>query len=163
MKIEEKQFLLEVAKLAAKRSHAIRLKVGAVVSDAEGNLIATGFNGTVRGYDNDAGEFREYDVGPFTHTDGRGNPYRVTTDHDMMIHAEQNLVAHAARRGISIRNGTVLGTHSPCMKCCSLLIQCGIVEMIFSEKHHSFSDVEATYGRYITLTHWKTEDELETI
>lgn len=155
MKTEEKQFLLEVAKLAAKRSHAIRLKVGAVVSDLEGNLIATGFNGTVRGYPNEAGEFREYHEGPFTHTDGRGNPYKMTTDHDMMIHAEQNLVAHAARRGISIRNGIVLGTHSPCMKCCSLLIQCGITEMIFSDMHRSFSEVESTYGKYIKLTHWQ--------
>lgn len=155
MKTEEKVFLLEVAKLAASRSKAIRLKVGAVVSDSVGNLIATGFNGTVRGFDNDAGEFRNYKDGPFTHTDWDGDEYRVETNHDMMIHAEQNLIAHAARRGLSIMGGTVLGTHSPCMKCCSLLVQCGITEMIYLEKHHSFGDVESTYGRYMKLTEWK--------
>lgn len=155
MKIEEKVFLLEVARLASKRSQAIRLQVGAVVSDAEGNLIATGYNGTVRGYPNDAGEYREYGEGPFTHVNGVGVPYKVTTDHNMMIHAEENLVAHAARRGISIRNGTVFGTHSPCMKCCSLLVQCGIVEMIFSETHRSFDEVKYKYGNFIKLTQWK--------
>ena len=156
MKTEEKLFLLEVAKLAANRSKAIRLKVGAVVSDSIGNLIATGFNGTVRGFDNDAGEFRNYETGPFTHSNGIGGErYRIETDHDLMIHAEQNLIAHAARRGLSIMGGTVLGTHSPCMKCCSLLVQCGITEMIYLEKHRSFDDVESTYGRYMKLTEWK--------
>lgn len=155
MNIEEKRFLIEVARLASKRSHAVRLQVGAVVSDAEGNLIATGFNGTVRGYANNAGEYRVYDDGPYTHVNETGVPYKITTDHNMMIHAEENLVAHAARRGISIRNSTVFGTHSPCMKCCSLLIQCGVVEMIFLEKHHSFSDVKSTYNNFIALTHWQ--------
>jgi len=155
MKNDEKLFLLEVAKLAARRSKAIRLQVGAVVSDSLGNLIATGFNGTVRGFDNDAGEYRNYETGPFTHSDGvGGEQYRVETNHDLMIHAEQNLIAHAARRGLSISGGTVLGTHSPCLKCCSLMVQCGIVEMIYLDKHHSFDCVDKAYGNYIKLTHW---------
>ena len=155
MKSEEKTFLLEVARLAASRSKAMRLKVGAVVSDSIGNLIATGFNGTVRGYDNDAGEYLDYDNIPFTHIDDNGRPYKITTDHDLMIHAEQNLIAHAAKRGLSIMGGTVLSTHSPCMKCCSLLIQCGITEMIYLDEHHSFTEVFSKYGNYIKLTHWK--------
>ena len=156
MKQKEQEFLMEVAMLAAKRSIAQRLRVGAVVADVAGNIIATGFNGTVRGTPNENAEYKDYENGPFTHHDPqRLESYNIVTDHDLMIHAEQNLIAHAARRGISINGGTIIGTHSPCMKCCSLIIQCGITEMIFAEKHHSFEKVEDTYGKYISLKHWK--------
>ena len=156
MKLKEQEFLMEVAHLVAKRSVAQRLSVGAVVTDIVGNIIATGFNGTVKNYPNSEGEYKDYESGPFTHYDSKiGKEYKIVTDQDMMIHAEQNLIAHAARRGISINGGTIIGTHSPCMKCCSLIIQCGITEMIFAEKHHSFEKVEDTYGKYITLKHWK--------
>ena len=152
MKLKEQEFLMEVALLAAKRSEAQRLRVGAVVADISGNIIATGFNGTVKNFPNDGGEYKEY-CAPYTHEDEYGH-YKIVTDQDMMVHAEQNVIAHAARRGISINGGTIIGTHSPCMKCCSLLIQCGITEMIFNEKHHSFDKVEDTYGKYIILKHW---------
>jgi dCMP deaminase len=152
MKIEEKAFLMEIARLAARRSKAIRLQVGAVVSDSVGNIIATGYNGTVRGYNNDAGEVRNYDEGPYTHKTTSGLQYKIETDHSMMIHAEENVIAHAARRGLRLEGATMIGTHSPCMKCCSLMIQTGIIEMVFAEKHRSFNDVESVYGKYIKLT-----------
>lgn len=155
MKTEETKFLLEVARLTAKRSKAMRLKVGAVVSDSIGNIIATGFNGTVRGFDNEAGEVRSYTKLPFTHWDSQDDPYSVTTNHDLMIHAEQNLITHAARRGISIFGGVVSCTHSPCMKCTSLMIQSGITEVVFLEKHNSFEEVHQTYKNYVKLTHWE--------
>ena len=127
------------AKLSASKSFANKLKVGCVVIVA-GERVCDGRNGTIRGYDNNAGE---------TIVDGV-----IVTDQDMMVHAEQNAISYAARRGISINGGTIIGTHSPCLKCCSLIIQCGITEMIFNEKHHSFEKVEDTYGKYINLKHW---------
>ena len=156
MKFKEQEFLMEIARIAAKRSVAQRLQVGAVVADVAGNIIATGFNGTIRNFPYGSAEYKDYENGPFTHYDSSINKeYSLVTDHDLMIHAEQNLIAHAARRGISINGGTIIGTHSPCMKCCSLIIQCGITEMIFNEKHHSFEKVQDTYGKYISLKHWK--------
>lgn len=155
MKTEEIEFLLEIARLAARRSKAVRKQVGGVVSDSSGNIIATAYNGSVRGYHTNTLEYKEYDAGPFTHVDETCRPYRLVTDEDITIHAEQNLMAHAARRGISIMGGTVCLTLSPCCKCTSLLIQCGITEIIFMEKYRLHEDVQEKYGKYIKLTHWK--------
>ena len=154
MKTNEKEFLLDIARLAANRSHAVRLKVGAVVSDTSGNIIAAGFNGTIKGFHTNSCEVKNYQSDSPTHIDKDGIGYALVTDEATTIHAEQNLISHAARRGISINGGIVFSTHSPCAKCCSLLIQCGISEMIFLEEHRSFDAVQSLYGSYIKLIKW---------
>lgn len=159
MKTEEQRFLLGVAKLAAARSTGVRLKVGAAVADSMGNLIATGYNGSIRGGDN----CLEYKViagaddhsGPDTEYDsydGR-NWYKLVTK-DSTLHAEQNLIAHAACRGISINGSTVFVTHSPCWKCVPLMIQAGVGEVVYIDEHRSLAEVTAEYGSRIKLTRW---------
>jgi dCMP deaminase len=163
VKKAEQEFLLDIAKLAAERSTAVRLKVGAVVADSFGNLIASGYNGSIIGGDNNL-EYKVYAParGPqqpsaeYNFTDTKG-PYKLVTK-DSTIHAEQNLIAHAARRGISINNGTIFVTHSPCEKCTTLMIQCGIVEVVYIDEHRSFKQVSEEYGNRITLTKWNPDE-----
>jgi dCMP deaminase len=161
MKHEEKQFLLDVAKLSAARSSGIRLKVGAVVSDAIGNLIAAGYNGSIRGGDNcleyrvypkDDGDSVNDQTYPY-YDDTIDKPYRLVTK-TSTIHAEQNVIAHAARRGISVMDGAMFLTHSPCSHCTALMIQSGIKEVIFLEEHRSYSEVVAVYGNHVKFTKW---------
>lgn len=164
MKTEEKQFMLDVARLTAARSKGVRLKVGSVVTDSNGDLVATGYNGTIRGFHTNTLEERIYQE-EFSFSDSsypyfdevNGKCYRLVTNENISVHSEQNLIAHAARRGISIAGGTVFGTHSPCTKCTQLLIQCGIVEMVFLEKYRLHDAVESLYGQYIKLTHWSED------
>lgn len=163
MKTEEQRFLLEVAKLAAARSTGVRLKVGAVVADYMGNLIATGYNGSIRGGDNclehkvyahsgmHGGIESEYNL-----CDEKGW-YKLVTK-DSTIHAEQNLIAHAARRGISINGSTVFVTHSPCWKCVPLMIQSGVSEVVYIDEHRSLADVTKEYGSRIKLTKWRENE-----
>ena len=73
-----------------------------------------------------------------------GGSYLVTKPDT--IHAEPNLIAHAARRGISIDGGTVFLTHSPCMPCAALMIQAGIKEVYFLEEHRSYQETQAKYS-----------------
>lgn len=133
----ELDYLMGVAKLTASRSKAIRLQVGAVVTDSKFNAVAAGFNGTVRGYHTNNCEHM---------VDGQ-----LVTDDRLTIHAEQNAIAHAARRGISIDGGIAVLTHSGCCKCTSLLIQCGITEIVHNTEHRSFEEVNDLYGKYIRL------------
>jgi len=169
MNDKEKQFLLDVALLTSKRSKAIRTKVGGVIADANGNIVCVGYNGSIAGsleplehriYERD--ETGNFDRGPVDKVlypyheesfDGKDH-YRLVTNENVTIHCEQNLIAHAARRGISIDGGTALLTLSPCTKCTSLLIQCGIKEIIFLEKYRKITETEALYGKHIKLTHW---------
>jgi deoxycytidylate deaminase len=176
MKKEEINFLMGVAKLAGSRSKARRLRVGGVVTDAKGNLVAAGFNGGIRGLQNEVLEKKIYeheegihyathDAEKYPYSDefvhGSGfirNYYRLVTDETIAIHAEQNLLAHAARRGISIDGGTAVITHSPCGKCCGLLIQAGITDIIFEEKYRLFDEIDSQYGKYVRLHQFKNSD-----
>ena len=148
--------LMNMAFGAASRSKAERKKVGFVLVDANDSVIDYGYNGSVRGHEIDVPEFRVRNTQCPTNHDEEG-PYEPVTDESMMIHAEWNAIAHAARRGISTQGGSGVGTLSPCMKCTGLLIQCGLKEVIYDDEHRSFSEVEKTYGRYIKLTKWNAQ------
>lgn len=135
MRLKDQMFFMNVAKLAALQSSAVRLKVGAVACDHRGDMVAYAYNGTVRGMDNCC---------EFEYHNEDGGTYLVTKSDT--IHAEPNLIAHAARRGISIDGGTVFLTHSPCMSCAALMIQAGIQEVYFIDEHRSYEETQAKYA-----------------
>jgi deoxycytidylate deaminase len=111
-----------------------------ILCDAEGDMIAFAYNGTVRGMDNCCeDEIHNED----------GGSYLVTKPDT--IHAEPNLVAHCARRGISLKGGTVFVTHSPCMPCAALMIQAGVSEVYFDDIHpRSYEDTKKKYSGMFT-------------
>jgi dCMP deaminase len=102
-----------MAEAASKRSHDAETKVGAVVvNNTTGAIIATGYNGFVRGAPDDK----------LPNT--RPNKYKH------MVHAEENLIANCARHGKSMDNCKLVITLSPCQKCLRLMWQAGITEVI---------------------------------
>lgn len=130
------EFYLNIAKLAAERSNSRRLKVGGVICDSLGNLVATGYNGNIRDGSNN-----------LEHCDETG---LLVTNEDV-IHAEMNLIAHAARRGVSVNNGSVYLTHSPCLHCTAMLIQSGIQEVVFLNKFRTYDEVKEKYSSFIKI------------
>jgi len=167
MKHKEKEFLLGVAKLSASRSTGIRLKVGAVVSDSLGNMIASGYNGSVRGGNNcledrvyyNPDMMLMYIADKFPFYEYETNRYYNLVSKPDVIHAEQNVIAHAARRGISINGGTMFVTHSPCQHCTALMIQCGIIEVVFLEEYRLHHEVLLKYCGRIKFTKWEENAE----
>jgi len=47
------------------------------------------------------------------------------------VHAEQNAIIQAATAGVSTRGATLYCTHSPCVLCTKLMINSGIVEIVY--------------------------------
>jgi dCMP deaminase len=164
MKQKDKQFMMDIATRAAQDSSAVRMKVGGVITDAKGNFVASGYNGTVRGFHTNDCETKIYQEVyvngeqslEYPYSDDSGS-YKLLTDERITVHAEQNLIYHAARRGISIDGGTVFLTLSPCSKCAGALIQCGIQEIVYDEKYRSMDETEELYGKYIKFTKWSRE------
>lgn len=106
-----------VAEALAALSKDRSTKVGAVALGEDYEILSTGYNGFPRGIDDDLNERHE-----------RPLKYALTA------HAEENLVAQAARNGVSIRGSTVLVTSLfPCTTCARLLIQAGVRRVIASE------------------------------
>lgn len=100
----------EIASIFAKRSTCPRLHTAAVAVNEANQLIAAGYNGSL------AGEAHCDDVG-----------CEMIEGHCLRTnHAEANLVASAARNGISLLGSTVYVLHTPCKRCYKLLSAAGV-------------------------------------
>jgi len=161
MNVKEIPFLFSVARASAERSKANRAKVGAVAADSNGRIIATGYNGTHSGADNTCEEriYTSMSVNdPFIseyplYDQDRRQFYKLVTL-PTVIHAEANIIAQSAKRGLTLEGATVFGTLSPCLSCASLLIQSGVKEMWFLEKYRNHDEVEEKMGRYLKMRHY---------
>ncbi len=103
---------MDAAKLVASWSKDPTTKVGAVAVNESRQILSTGYNGLPRGVLDDLGRME------------RPAKYLWT------VHAEANLIAHAARHGISLKDSTVYCTHPSCSQCAALLIQAGVASLI---------------------------------
>ena len=115
---------MDMAAVVAQRSHDAETKVGAVlVNNNSGAIIATGFNGFVRG------------------ANDNHLPNTRPLKYEFILHAEQNLIANCARHGISMEDCTLICTMSPCKLCMRLMINCGITKVVTRELYKDFQDI----------------------
>jgi dCMP deaminase len=59
---------------------------------------------------------------------GATHSSHVRDGHEMAtVHAEQNAIADAARRGVSLQGATAYISHFPCINCAKMLASSGVV------------------------------------
>lgn len=106
------EYFMGFALHAAKKSKD-PTQVGAALIGPEGEVRLTGFNGPPRGV--------------------LDTPERLDRPIKYLFasHAEANLVAFAAREGISTQDCSVFVTHHPCASCARTLIQAGVRSVVF--------------------------------
>jgi len=123
-------YFMEIAHVVAKRSNCIRRQVAAVVVK-DRRVISTGYNGTPRGVKNccDGGCPRCQSEA----SSGAG------LNECICSHAEENAITQAACHGIALEGAIVYCTLSPCLICSRMIINCGIVEVIY-ENEYEFSE-----------------------
>lgn len=105
---------MDLARRISGESQCQRLNVGAVIVK-DRNIIAFGWNGTPTGFPN-ACEINNVTV-------------------PEVIHAEANAVLKAARSTESTDGATLFCTHSCCVECAKMIIQCGIREFIYLQDY----------------------------
>ena len=102
-------YFMATAVLMASRSACGRLHVGCVlVSGGEhrNRIVAAGYNGFLPGTPHQS---------------------RVQDGHEQAtVHAEQNAIADAARRGVSVAGATAYISHFPCVNCAKILAAAGV-------------------------------------
>ncbi len=108
---------LEMALIWAKNSYCIRRQVGALIVK-EKMIISDGYNGTPSGFENICED-----------ENGLTKPY--------VLHAEANAITKVAKSNNSSENATLYITTSPCMECSKLIIQSGIIRVVFCDKYHN--------------------------
>lgn len=110
------QYFMNIAKEVATRSTCDRKFVGAVIV-RDRNILATGYNGSIRGlpHCDEVGHLME---------DG----HCVRT-----VHAESNAIVQAAKNGTSIDGAGIYVTASPCWPCFRLIANAGMKRIVFGE------------------------------
>lgn len=105
-------YFMATAVLLSTRSPCERLHVGCVLvsgGERRNRIVAAGYNGFLP-----------------------GTPHvsRIRDGHEQAtVHAEQNAVADAARRGSSLEGCIAYVTHFPCINCAKILAAAGIAEV----------------------------------
>lgn len=123
MKSKMYQPYMEAAHAFAKLSYATRKKVGAIAITPQ-DVVLYSWNGRVAGGDNVC-EIEGQDV---TRPD--------------VLHAESNIVAKAAREGISLKGSVVVVTLSPCLPCAMQMFQAGVSRVIYDEEYRIRDGIE---------------------
>lgn len=104
---------MELAFLVASWSKDPSTKTGAVVVGPDREIRATGYNGLVRGVDDNISERMER-----------------PTKYDFFEHAERNAIYNACLTGTSLKGCIMYATHAPCTDCARAIIQAGIKTVI---------------------------------
>jgi len=74
------------------------------------------------------------------------------------VHAEQNAIIQAAKLGVSIDGATLYCTHQPCVMCAKMIVNSGIVRVVYQEGYPDEFSLEILKEGGVLLERY-TEDE----
>lgn len=151
MKDKHLKAFMKTAYTFAECSHALRLKVGAVIVK-DNRIISIGYNGTPHGWDNEC-EYKSF----FEGDKQLAEPKLVTRSE--VLHAETNAIAKLARSNESGDGATLVTTHAPCMECAKLIYQSGIKQVIFAEEYRNFDGISFLNSCGVSTKHFKLKEE----
>lgn len=113
-------YFMATALLIASRSSCERLQVGCVMVSGgtqKNRIVAAGYNGFLP---------------------GAPHLSRVRDGHEQAtVHAEQNAICDAARRGVSLEGATAYITHFPCINCAKILAAAGIGRIFYRRDYRN--------------------------
>jgi len=105
---------MKIAQEIAQLSYCINYKVGCIIVK-NNSIIAEGYNGTPAGFIN------------VCECEGKTK--------SEVLHAETNAIAKVAKSTNSSVGATLYTTFSPCIECAKLIIQCGIIKVVYLNKY----------------------------
>ncbi len=119
------EYFMSMALLVSSRSACGRLHVGCVLVSAgthPNRVIAAGYNGFLPGV---------------PHCSCVRDGHEQAT-----VHAEQNAITDAAKRGVSVQGAIAYITHFPCINCAKILAAAGIAEVRY---FHDYNNDELVF------------------
>ncbi|MDD3180483.1 MAG: cytidine/deoxycytidylate deaminase family protein [Opitutaceae bacterium] len=114
------EYFMATAKLIASRSNCERLHVGCVIvtsGDRRNRIVTAGYNGFLPGA---------------PHASHMRDGHEQAT-----VHAEQNAITDAARRGSSVEGCIVYVTHYPCINCAKIMAAAGIAQIKYHQDYRN--------------------------
>ena len=143
------EYFMDLANTAAKRATCDRGRSGCVIV-RDKHVLVTGYVGSPKGMahcDEIGHLFRKV-----YHEDGSVTQHCVRT-----VHAEQNAICQAARRGIALDHGTLYCKMTPCRVCAMLIINCGIDRVVCEKIYHAGKESEELFKEAGVKLHYFSE------
>ncbi|MDR2845446.1 MAG: dCMP deaminase [Puniceicoccales bacterium] len=130
------EYFMSAAVLISSRSSCERLHVGCIVVSSGQHphrIITAGYNGFLPGAPHES---------------------HVRDGHEQAtVHAEQNAIADAAKRGVSLEGAVVYVTHCPCINCAKILAAAGISAVKYLHDYKNDPLVPVLFGQAgVTIT-----------
>ena len=113
---------IQMARVWATNSYCKRRQVGALIVK-DRMIISDGYNGTPSGFENECED-----------ENNRSKPY--------VLHAEANAITKVAKSNNSSEGATLYITASPCMDCAKLIIQAGIIRVVYADEYRIIDGIE---------------------
>lgn len=131
------EYFMELANTASKRATCDRGRSGCVIVKNR-HVLVTGYVGSPAGlpHCDEVGHLFSKTI----HSDGSISNHCIRT-----VHAEQNAICQAARRGIALEGATLYCRMTPCRTCAMLIINCGIKRVVCERKYHKGAESEEMF------------------
>lgn len=131
------EYFLDIVKTVSKRATCNRGRSGCVIVKNR-QILVTGYVGSPNG---------------LPHCDEVGHLFRKQMDENgnisnhcvRTVHAEQNAICQAAKRGIALDRATLYCTMTPCRTCAMMIINCGIKRVVCLNKYHNGKETEEMF------------------
>ena len=128
------EYFLEVMHALARRATCDRGRTACVIVKDK-QIVVSGYVGSPPG---------------LPHCDEVGHLMKKVVEEDgsihehcmRTIHAEQNAICQAAKRGVSVDGATIYCKLAPCRTCAMLLIAAGIKRVVAEYKYHAGGEAE---------------------
>jgi len=144
------EYFMDMTTTVARRATCDRGRSGCVIV-RDKQVLVTGYVGSPKGLQHcdEVGHLFKKVI----HEDGS------ITNHCMRtVHAEQNAITQAARRGIALDGSTLYCKMTPCRTCAMLIINCGIIRVVCEKKYHAGMESEAMFKQAHILLEYVNEE-----
>jgi len=144
----DKRFM-DLTETIAKWSSCYKVdrSIGAIIVKNK-RILTTGYNGAPAGIKSckDKGECLRQKL---------GIPSGKQHELCYAIHAEQNAIIQAAKMGVSIEGATLYCTHQPCVICSKMIVNAGIIRVVYAHPYPDDFSHEIFGEAGIKLVHYK--------
>lgn len=144
-------YFINICNVVASRSTCMRHHVGAIITKDK-RILSTGYNGAPVG---------------LPHCIDIGCPRKDVpsgTMHELCraVHAEQNAIIQAALHGVSTKGATLYCTHQPCILCSKMIINAGIVEVVYKTGYDEKTGLEMLRQSGLSVSQYNHSEEINT-
>jgi len=135
--------LMAVARVYEEQSTCDRNHVGAVIA-IDGRVIGTGYNGTPAGMPHC--DHTCNCLGGNSFSVRRNIPHESecpsVTPCNVAVHAEANAITFCTKYGVATNDATLYTTLTPCVRCSQLIINAGIVRVVYDRPYRDMSGAD---------------------